>query len=100
MVTWFENGSLPKMYRLKTMMWRMSVVLADKIFFVSAGGGGGYVNRPPHGLSQNGLTINLRSGDFFFRRIKTDRWQPAIDTAASHPRSISNVQYMAGVLIL
>ena len=53
MVTWFENGSLPKMYRLKTMMWRMSVVLADKIFFFSAGvgGGGGYVNRPPHGLS-------------------------------------------------
>ena len=41
MVTWFEIGSLPKMYRLKTMMWRMSVVLADKIFFVSAGGGGG-----------------------------------------------------------
>ena len=54
MVTWCENGSLPKMYRLKTMIWRMSVVLADKIFFFSAGGGvggGGYVNRPPHGLS-------------------------------------------------
>ena len=41
MVTWFENGSLPKMYRLKTMMWRMSVVLADKIFFFSAGVVGG-----------------------------------------------------------
>ena len=52
MVTWFENGSLPKMYRLKTMMWRMSVVLGDKIFFFSAGGGGGrYVNRPLHDLS-------------------------------------------------
>ena len=41
MVTWFENGSLPKMYRLKTMMWRMSVVFADKMFFFSAEGGGG-----------------------------------------------------------
>lgn len=40
MVTWCENGSLPKMYRLKTMIWRMSVVLGDKIFFFSAGGGG------------------------------------------------------------
>ena len=99
MVTWFENGSLPKMYRLKTMMWRMSVVLADKIFFFSVGGGGGEICQSGVCLKTD-EQLTCDQAIFFFRRIKTDRWQPAIDTAASHSRSISNVQYMAGVLIL
>ena len=68
MVTWFENGSLPKMYRLKTMMWRMSVVAwgQDFLFFLrEVGGGGGEIcqSSSPWCVLKR---INLRSGDFFF----------------------------------